>query len=178
MQQLKSISEDHRRHQDILEQRKKEILGLKKETENEENNRESYLASVEKNLERELRNRQQMRLGNLESCSSGGAITDEVRNPDHCELTSVDEYSLYGGNAPHSRGGTSSKRGATRGRKKKPTLQGGRLPFCSDHTKPKGSWHGFASGVTGRRQLRPREFLACVAPPVLHDKGAGGSCQP
>lgn len=59
MQQLKSINDDYKRHKEILEQRKKEIQALKKETESEDKNRESFLLEVEKNLEKQLQNRQQ-----------------------------------------------------------------------------------------------------------------------
>lgn len=119
MQQLKSISEDYRRHQEILEQRKREISTLKKEIENEENNRESYLASYEKDCERTLQARKQLKeLGSLAASTS---VANEVRDPNHLELESVDEYAPYGP-APHSRvhnaNSTAPKRGgSTRGRR-------------------------------------------------------------
>lgn len=127
MQQLKSIAEDYRRHQEILEQRKKEIISLKRETENEENNRESYLADVEKNLDRQLQSRQQLHSSTNTSMNCRGdesGVTDELHNPNHLELTSIDEYAPYGA-APHSRlggaGNSSSRRGggAGRGRKRR-----------------------------------------------------------
>lgn len=121
MQQLKSIADDYRRHQEILEQRKKEIVSLKKETENEEKNREAFLADVEKQLEKQLQNRQQMRQTGSYPLVSSNSIDDELRNPDHIELTSIDEYAPYG-TAPHSRvrgaggGGSRGRGGAGGGR--------------------------------------------------------------
>lgn len=115
MHQLKFIAEDYKRHQDILEQRKKEIIGLKRETENEEKNREAYLASVEKDLERRLQDRQQGTSLLARSLASID-VCDEVNNPNHIELTSIDEYAPYG-TAPHSRVSANSRRGrSSRGR--------------------------------------------------------------
>lgn len=106
MGQLRSIAEDYSRHQDILEQRKKEIQALKRQIEKEEKERDAYLADVEKKLEKQLQDRQKLiRDGSLPfQLKSGGAddLTEEFVNPDHIELTSVDEYAPYGV-APHSR---------------------------------------------------------------------------
>lgn len=119
MQQLKSIAEDYQRHQNILEQRKKEIIAIKKETENEENNRPTYLANVEKNLEKQLQDRKQMG----QSLSSFNTVTDEVHDSNHLELASIDEYAPYGA-ASHSRMSNSNppkRGGSARGRKRKQT---------------------------------------------------------
>lgn len=111
MQQLKSIADDYRRHQDILEQRKKEIENLKKETENEDKNRAAYLEDVEKKLERSLQTRQQLRqgVGGDEVMNSSRGPFDELHDPNYCELTSVDEFAPYG-KAATSR--TNTRRGA------------------------------------------------------------------
>lgn len=105
MNQLRSISEDHARHQDILEQRKKEIISLKKEIEREEQGREAYLFDVERKMQEKIAERQKsIGNGNLPfgPMTSGTSLNDELHNPDHLELTSVDEYAPYG-EAPHSR---------------------------------------------------------------------------
>lgn len=124
MQQLKSIAEDYRRHQDILEQRKKEIISLKKETESEENNRESYLADVERNLEKQLHNRQMdYKSGGISAVNQSNP-TEELHNRDFIELATVDEFSLYEKrpvNARGGRGGTRGRGGSGRGRKRKQT---------------------------------------------------------
>mgnify|MGYP000959889501 CR=1 FL=1 len=104
---MKSITQDYERLQKILEQRKVEIVRLKKEAEEWESNREAYLAQVEKDQERLLRHRQ------LTGHSSGLNITDEVHNPEHIELASIDEFAPYG-TAPNSRASTNQKRGGGR----------------------------------------------------------------
>lgn len=112
MQQLKSIADDYRRHQDILEQRKKEIENLKKETENEDKNRAAYLEDVEKKLEKSLQTRQQLRQGGDDTINpSRGGPFDELYDPNYCELTSVDEFAPYG-NAATSRTASNTRRGA------------------------------------------------------------------
>lgn len=122
MNQIRSISEDYNRHQQIWEQRKKEIQALKREIEREEKGRGAYLADFEKKQEQHLQERQKtLRGGGLPfdmisgGTSSGGGVTDELNNPDHIELTSVDEYAPYGA-APHSRIPASGSRSSGRGR--------------------------------------------------------------
>lgn len=129
MCQIKSIADDYSRNQEILEQRKKEIQSLNKEIETEEKDREAYLADVEKKLEKQMQDRQRaVRGGSLPFVSSSrnstSNLTDDLNNPNHIELTSVDEYAPYGA-APHSRvniAGRSSNprgRGRARGRRKR-----------------------------------------------------------
>lgn len=102
MGQIRSISEDYSRHQEILEQRKKEIQSLKREIEREERDRAAYLMDVEKKLDKQLQDRQKaLRSGSL-PFGLPSSVNDEQHNPDHLELTSVDEYAPYG-TAPHSR---------------------------------------------------------------------------
>lgn len=119
MAQMRFIAEDYDRHQQILELRKRDIQSLKREIEREEKDRAAYLADVEKKLDKQIQDRQKaLRGGGLPFTSSlgntDGDFTDELNNPDHIELTSVDEYAPYGA-APHSRirgtGRTSSGRG-------------------------------------------------------------------
>lgn len=121
MQQLKSIAEDYRRHQLMLEQRKKEIEGLKKETENEDKNRAAYLADVEKNLERSLQSRQQMQQGTVDEILGVGkpGIFDEICNPNYCELTTVDELKPYGSASQPRSNSNRGGRGGARGRRKR-----------------------------------------------------------
>ena len=125
MGQLRHIAEDYSRHQDILEQRKKEIQDLKKEIDLEEKNRNSYLADVEKKLEKQLQDRKKaLRSGSLPfPTSTVDTLTDELFNPNHLELTSVDEYAPYGA-APNSRVGASGRNtgratGRGRGRRRR-----------------------------------------------------------
>lgn len=121
--QLKSIAEDYNRHKDILAKRKDEVIALRKEVEREESDREAHLANYEKRLEKQLRERQQLaRGGSLNVATSNGLapnnhLLDELNNPNHIELTSIDEYAPYG-LAPHSRIDPSvaaSSRGGARG---------------------------------------------------------------
>lgn len=122
MNQIRSISEDYNRHQEIWDQRKKEIQTLKREIEREEKERGTYLADVEKKLEQQLQERQKalrsdgLPFGMISSGTNrAGGIADELNNPDHIELTSVDEYAPYGA-APHSRMPASGNRSGTRNR--------------------------------------------------------------
>lgn len=62
MQQLRSINEDYRRHEQILEMKRHEKERLKKDCESEEKNREAYLLDVEKKLEIELQDQQTLNL--------------------------------------------------------------------------------------------------------------------
>lgn len=62
MQQLRSINDDYRRHEQILDMKRNEKERLKKDYESEEKNRDSYLADVEKKLEIELQDHQTMNL--------------------------------------------------------------------------------------------------------------------
>ena len=118
MAQLRSIADDYDRNQNILGLRKNEIQSLKKEIEREERDREGYLADVEKKLEKKLQDRlKASRGGGLPFMTtlrnSDHGLTDELNNPAHIELASVDEYAPYG-TAPHSRirgGGRGSGRG-------------------------------------------------------------------
>lgn len=143
MQQMKSISEDQRRHKTILDTRKKEIAHLEAEIENEEKNRAAILKDIEEKLDIELRRRRsgargETSLGNSTTSMEGareggdggvgGSVNDELFNHNHIELTSVDEYAPYGPTstsdvAPGStrsrgggRGGGRSGRGGGRGR--------------------------------------------------------------
>lgn len=107
--QMRSISEDYNRHQEILEFRKKEVQALKKEIEKEEKGRSAYLSDVERKLSKKIEERQKAARG------SGGCLNfttssirdetnphDEPQNGEPIELSGVDEYALYG-EAPHSR---------------------------------------------------------------------------
>lgn len=123
--QLKSIAEDYNRHKDILAKRKEEVNTLRNEYEREEKGREAHLANYERRLENQLRERQQtVRGGSLDVSTSNGSTTnnhllDELNNPDHIELISIDEYAPYG-LAPHSRidsAAASSRGGGARGAK-------------------------------------------------------------
>lgn len=122
---MKSIAEDYHRHQEILEQRRKEIIALKAEAENEDKNRKKYIAEKERELEKQLQNRQQMRqssLSGLRAQLNDDDLTDELYNPVHLELASVDEYAPYGPTpqsrlpkAPRGRGGARGARRRGRG---------------------------------------------------------------
>lgn len=119
MGQIKSIADDYKRHQEILEQRKKEIQSLNKEIEQEQKGREAYLIDVEKKLEKQVQDRQnQIRGGSLPFQISNrgetGGLTDDLNNPNHVELTSVDEYAPYGA-APHSRMNANARSSGSRG---------------------------------------------------------------
>lgn len=118
--QLKSIAEDYNRHKDILAKRKDEIVALRKEVEREESGRDAYLKGFEKKLEKHLWDRQLLLRGGggpSVNISNDNPLLDELNNPDHLELTSVDEYAPYG-LAPHSRlnGPGPSKSTGSRGR--------------------------------------------------------------
>lgn len=106
MAQLKSIAEDYNRHKDILAKRKDEIVALRKEVEREESGRDAYLKGFEKKLEKHLRDRQLLLRGgsgpSALNIGNDNPLLDELNNPGHLELTSVDEYAPYGP-APHSR---------------------------------------------------------------------------
>lgn len=122
MQQLKSISDDFKRHQEILETRKKESLNIEKEIEKEESGRESYLISYAKDRDKTLEARKQLKhLGDVANQATN-KTSNEVNDPDFIELESVDEYAPYGV-APNSRLSsrkpeTTNKRGnSTRGRR-------------------------------------------------------------
>jgi chromosome segregation ATPase len=119
MNQIKSIADDYNRHQDILEQRKKEIQSLNKEIEKEQSGREAYLADVERKLEKQLQDRQNaLRGGALPFQTSNRAesssLATDSNDPNNIQLTSVDEYAPYGV-APHSRV-RAGPRGRARGR--------------------------------------------------------------
>lgn len=99
MAQMKSITDDVKRHQEILETRKREIEKIKIEVEKEISGREAYLIQYEKDLERQLQARKQNQHGafaDLLSSTSGGGVTDELHNQNHVELQSIDEYAPYG----------------------------------------------------------------------------------
>ena len=120
MAQIKSIADDYNRHQEILEQRKKEIQSLNKEIEQEQKGRAAYLADVERKLEKHLQDRQNAIRGgslpfhtNIRNESRG--LTDDLNNPNHIELTTVDEYAPYG-TAPHSRIDSNARSSGSRGR--------------------------------------------------------------
>lgn len=119
MHQLRSIAEDYKRHQDILEFRKKEITDMKKEIENEENGRDAYLADFEKNLEKQLQARQNLRgQGSVEGLFPSGTLDDDFDELNNLELTSINEYAPYGA----TRAKTPTKRKQTprgRGRRSK-----------------------------------------------------------
>lgn len=112
MNQLRSIAEDYKRHQDILEFRKKEIADMKKEIEKEENGREAYLAAFEKNLEKTLQARQAK--GNTgDSLFPFSGMDDDFDEPE-LQLTSINEYDPYGKAADTN--ATTTTTGAKRGR--------------------------------------------------------------
>lgn len=113
MNQLKSIAEDYKRHQEILEFRKKEIVDMKKEIEKEESGREAYLADFEKNLEKQLQARQNSR-GQGGSLFPANGFDDDIDDPNELELTSINEYAPYGA-APGAKT-PAKKRQTTRGR--------------------------------------------------------------
>lgn len=128
MHQIKSIAEDYQRLQNILQQRKKDIESLRRETELEEKNRGAFLEDVRKKLDIQLQERIRMRQGGASVDELfNQAISEEARNPNHLELTSIDEHYLYGttsGEASTSTGrrggrgggGEGSSRGRKRGR--------------------------------------------------------------
>lgn len=109
--QLKHITQDYTRHQQILEQRKKEIERLRIETDNEVKNRDANVTQLQKNLDKSLQERQQMMRGDIPMPSFSG-ITDEVVNPNHveCELTSIEVLNPYG-SSNQRRGGNAARRG-------------------------------------------------------------------
>lgn len=122
MQQLRSIAEDQRRHQGLLEHRRREIAQIKKEIENEEKGREAYLADVEKNLNKQLQDRQELSRGSGFPISSAGGPNDESVHRDNIELESINEYAPYGPTStsrptqPRSRRGGAARGGPGRGR--------------------------------------------------------------
>lgn len=120
MQQLKSITVDHRRHLDILELRKHELVVIKRETEDEEKNRETHLENLRNNLEKQLQNRMLAKQSSSGFIPSSGGITDELFNPASLELDTIDEYAPYG-SAINSRGSktTAGGRGGTRGKRRR-----------------------------------------------------------
>lgn len=127
MQQLKSITADHRRHTEILELRKQELIVVKREAEDEEKNRESYLEGVRTNFEKQLQARQLLRktggvqLSRPNNSTSSCGIADELFQPDYVELTSIDEYAPYG-RATGAKGGRANagnRDGSARGRKRR-----------------------------------------------------------
>lgn len=131
MAQLRSIAEDYRRHQDILESRKTEVRNLKKEIEKERNGREAYLADVEKKLDQQIQERQRTISAGGLPFTAGIGIFDQDdggrASPDNIQLTSVDEYAPYGtttqargpGARRGGRGGRGRGVGRGRGRRSK-----------------------------------------------------------
>lgn len=115
---MKSITEDHHRHQRIYEQRLQELASLKSEYEREESGRHAFLASVQRDMERQVQRRQEATMrGDISSVLDDNRLTDQVRNSNHIELDTVDEYAPYGATSSmRRRAATTNTRGGKRGR--------------------------------------------------------------
>lgn len=125
MQQLKSIAADQRRHTEILELRKRELVVVKREAEDEEKNRESYLEGVRAHFEKQLQARQLLRktggvqVSRLSNQTESCGITDELFQPDSIELTTIDEYAPYGRAAAPKEARGGGRNSSTRGRRRR-----------------------------------------------------------
>lgn len=136
---MKNIIEDQQRHKRILEQREHELASIKAEFEREESNRANVIVALEKSLEKQIQDRRrQAETGHrpIASRAAGpsSSITDELFNPDHVELMTVDEYEPFGSSGPdqpaprkRTRGGGTGGRGGARGRGSTRGRRGGRV---------------------------------------------------